>query len=107
MIHNASCCCGQLKLKYDGEITKTTVCHCLQCQKRTGSVFGVQTAIKKAQVVITGDSTVFQRTGEEGAVISFHFCPKCGSTVYYEGPWLKDAIAVPIGAFGNPGLPTP
>ncbi|MGE0525925.1 MAG: GFA family protein [Bdellovibrionales bacterium] len=107
MKHVASCSCGQLSLIYDGEITKTTLCHCFACQKRTGSAFGVQTRLDRNKVAIEGESTLYQRTGDEGNIISFHFCPKCGSTVYYEAPWLEGAIAVPIGAFANPNLPAP
>lgn len=108
MKHQASCCCGQLGLTYDGEITRTSLCHCLECQKRTGSVFGVQTRLDRSQVQLYGESSIFQRKGDEGTdIISFHFCPKCGSTVYYEAAWLNGAIAVPVGAFADPSLPTP
>lgn len=107
MKHEASCCCGQLGLTYDGEIAKTSLCHCFSCQKRTGSVFGVQTRLDKGKTAIKGESTIYQRIGDEGNVITFHFCPKCGSTVYYEAPWMPGSIAVPVGAFSNPNLPAP
>ncbi len=107
MGHKAACSCGQLGINYDGEITKTTLCHCFECQKRTGSVFGVQTRLDKSKAVITGTSTIYQRTGDEGGLITFHFCPKCGSTVFYEASWMPGFIAVPIGAFSDPSLPAP
>lgn len=107
MKHEASCSCGQLKISYSGDITRTTLCHCFACQKRTGSVFGVQTRLEKSKAEITGESTVYKRVGDEGSEIFFHFCPKCGATVYYESEWLKDNIAVPIGAFSDPTLPMP
>ncbi len=107
MRHTASCCCDQLKVTYEGDIHKTSLCHCFQCQKRTGSVFGVQTRLDKNKALISGNSTTYQRTGDEGGVITFHFCPHCGSTVYYEAPWLGESIAVPIGCFANPNLPAP
>ncbi len=108
MKYEASCCCRQLSLSFEGEIKRTSLCHCFQCQKRTGSVFGVQTRLDKNNVSIRGTSTVFQRKGDEDKdIISFHFCPKCGSTVYYEAPWMTGFVAVPIGAFSDPTLPTP
>lgn len=107
MKHEASCSCGQLKISYSGEITRTTMCHCFQCQKRTGSVFSVQTRLEKNKATISGESKIYTRVGDEGSEIHFHFCPKCGSTVYYESDWLKDNIAVPIGAFSDPTLPAP
>jgi hypothetical protein len=35
----ASCSCGQLHLTCTGEPGRVSMCHCLECQKRTGSVF--------------------------------------------------------------------
>ena len=39
---DASCSCGQLHLTCEGEPVRISVCHCLACQQRTGSAFGVQ-----------------------------------------------------------------
>jgi hypothetical protein len=59
-------------------------------------------------VSIYGESTIFQRKGDDGTdFISFHFCPKCGSTVFYEADWMKGSVAVPIGVFSDPNLPAP
>ncbi len=109
MKHTATCSCGELKLIYDGEIKKTSICHCLECQKRTGSVFGVQTRLEKAKAAIEGKSTEYIRIGDGGSKIRFHFCPKCGSTVFYylEADGFMDSVIVPVGAFANPDLPAP
>jgi len=108
MSHKASCSCGQLSLEYSGEIKRISICHCFECQKRTGSAFGIQTRFEKNKTVIKGESTIYQRKGDEGTdVISMHFCPKCGSTVYWEAAWLGESIAVAVGTLCNPNLPTP
>jgi hypothetical protein len=107
MKHQAFCSCGQLSLTYNGEITKTSICHCFECQKRTGSTFGVQTRLEKKDISTQGSSTVYQRTGDSGGVASFHLCPKCGSTVFWEIDKLPGSIIVAIGAFTNSELPSP
>ena len=107
MIHKSSCSCGQLKLKYEGEITRTSICHCFECQKRTGSTYGVQTRLDSKFVTIEGQSTAFQRKGDSGGIATFHFCPKCGSTVYWEADGLPGNIIAAIGNFTNPELPSP
>ena len=38
----ASCTCGQLHLETTGEPVRVSVCHCLDCQRRTGSAFAAQ-----------------------------------------------------------------
>jgi hypothetical protein len=107
--HQAACSCGQLKLSYEGEVAKTSICHCFECQKRTGSAFGVQTRLDKNKAHIEGRSTEYIRTGDEGGRIRSHFCPACGSTVFWfidvEG--FKESIIVAVGAFENPKLPAP
>jgi hypothetical protein len=83
------------------------MCHCLGCQRRTGSVFGAQARFPRERVRVTGDTTPFIRTADSGNRITFHFCPSCGSTVYYEPEAEAELIAVPVGAFADPTFPSP
>ena len=39
--------------------------------------------------------------------MTFHFCPTCGATVYYEPEGLEEFIAMPVGAFADPNFPAP
>lgn len=103
----ASCSCGQLSAKVAGDPVRVSVCHCLACQRRTGSVFGQQARFRREQVELAGASTQFVRKGDEGSSAKFHFCPICGATVYYEAEGLEDYLAIPVGAFADPGFPAP
>jgi len=107
MTRVATCACRQLTVTCEGEPHRVSVCYCLECQKRTGSAFGVQARFRRHEVTIEGRSTTFVRTGDEGCRIEFHFCPTCGSTVYYEAPYLEDAIAITVGSFADPSFPAP
>ena len=104
--HRASCSCGQLTLVARGDPIRVSMCHCLACQRRTGSTYGAQARFAVENVEITGDSTEYVRIGDEGTACHFHFCPKCGATVWY---WFGDANfrAVPVGAFADPAFPAP
>ena len=103
----ASCSCGQLTAKVVGEPVRISICHCLACQRRTGSVFGAQARFPRDNVSISGVSTEYVRVGDEGLRVTFHFCPQCGSTVYYELQGLEELLAIPVGAFADPHFPTP
>ena len=103
----ASCSCGQLTLTTSVDPIRVSVCHCLACQRRTGSVFGAQARFLRQDVHIRGDSTAYLRVGDEGGKATFHFCPVCGSTVYYEFEGREESIAVPVGAFAEPSFPAP
>lgn len=104
----ATCSCGQLRLTLQGDPIRASICHCLACQRRTGSVFGVQARFSRDQVLsIEGQSTSYVRVGDSGGRITFHFCPVCGATVYYSFDTRPDLVAVPVGAFADPSFPAP
>ena len=104
----ASCSCGQLSVTVAEEPIRVSICHCLACQRRTGSVFGAQARFRRGAVEVKGQSQKYVRVGdEEGRRIVFHFCPHCGATVHYQIEGYEDVIAVPVGAFAEPGFPAP
>jgi hypothetical protein len=103
----ASCSCGALTARTTGEPVRISICHCLACQRRTGSVFGVQARFHRADVRIEGESRAYTRVPDDGGTITFHFCPLCGATVHYEMDDLEDFVAIPVGAFADPSFPAP
>jgi hypothetical protein len=103
----ATCSCGQLRVTVEGEPVRISICHCLECQKRTGSTYGVQARWPASQAAVDGRSSRFVRTGDEGNVITFHFCPDCGSTVYYQLDAIPDIVAIAVGNFADPTFPAP
>lgn len=108
MTYRASCGCGQLQLTCEGEPIRISICHCLACQRRTGSVFGVQARFPRDRITaIEGRSTEFTRPADSGNSVTFHFCPECGSTVYWELSAIPGVVAVAVGAFADPGFPEP
>jgi hypothetical protein len=103
----ASCLCGALRITVNAPPVRVTVCHCLDCQRRTGSVFGEQARFPRDAATMSGTSSTFARTGDEGATFVHRFCPTCGSTVWYEAPDDPAFITVPVGGFGDPAFPAP
>ena len=83
------------------------MCHCLACQQRTGSAFGIQARFARDQVVAEGTTAQFARTGDSGGRATFHFCPSCGATVYWEVDRMPDVVAVAVGAFADSKFPPP
>jgi hypothetical protein len=101
----ASCRCGQLRATTSGDPVRASVCHCLNCQKRSGSAFAVQVRWPADHVEIEGRSATFVKAGDSGATATFHFCPDCGSDVYYLAG-AENLVALPLGAFDDPYFAT-
>ena len=46
--------------------------------------------------------------GDSGNPASFHFCPECGTDVYYDiSGKFEGLIAIPLGTFGDPYFGSP
>jgi hypothetical protein len=105
---HAACSCEQLRLTIEGDPVRVSICHCLACQRRTGSVFGVQARFDAEQVTTEGVSRRYMRVSDEGENRAFfHFCPDCGATVFYTADAMPGFVAVPVGAFADPSFPAP
>lgn len=106
--HTASCRCGQLKATVTGEPVRVSICHCLDCKKRSGSAFAVQARWPVDQFTTVGESRTWSHRADSGNRISHHFCPDCGSSLHYfiEGKF-DGLVAIPLGAFDDPYFVSP
>lgn len=104
----ASCRCGQLRATASGDPVRVSVCHCLNCKKRSGSAFAVQARWPAGQVSIEGESKSWSLVADSGNQATFHFCPECGSDLFYDINGKFDGLlAIPLGAFDDPWFGRP
>jgi hypothetical protein len=103
----AACFCGRLTARCRGEPDRISICHCLQCKRRTGSAFAWTASYPADQVETQGERSSFTRSSDEGFSATFHFCPHCGSGVFYEIDRRPGMISVPVGGFADPDFPEP
>jgi len=103
----AACNCGKLEIVCEGEPVRISMCHCLECQRRTGAVFGSQAWFTQQQTTVSGNSTQFTRQSDAGRWVSSRFCPICGSTVYWQAEAFPGHIGVAVGTFADPMFPAP
>ena len=108
MKRTAQCHCGALTVVVSGDPEHLFMCHCERCQRRTGSSYHLDAWYPAASAEIQGQATVYSRTGDRGDVLVFHFCPTCGSNVYFYLPQaLPQMIGVAVGCFADPEFPVP
>jgi hypothetical protein len=80
-------------------------------------VFSVQARLPIEHVTIDGDSTTWTFPSDGGKPATFlscdsggatyHFCPECGSTVYWDIAVAPDFLGVAVGNFIDPTFPPP
>ena len=113
----ASCHCGQLKASYDGDDPeRITLCHCNSCQTRTGTMFSVQARMPREFVKVTGKSKTWTFPDKENPVeykscdsggATYHFCPNCGTTVFWDILAAPEMVGFAIGTLTDPTFPPP
>jgi hypothetical protein len=107
IVREARCACGALSARAEGDPVRLSICHCLDCKRRSGSAFSWNATYDAARVAIDGAYRSFTRSSDDGFWGRFHFCPECGVTVAYEIERRPNMISVPAGAFADPALPPP
>ena len=103
---DAACSCGQLRLEAEGDPLRIAMCHCLACQRRTGSAFGIQAQFTSDHVNVVGRYNDYVRVSDDGGELTFHYCPDCGATVF-NTTFNDGEVWVPIGGFADPSFPPP
>ncbi len=107
MTRTATCSCGQLSITVEGDPLGQGICHCLACQRRTGSVFATLAAFAP-QYVVTGAATEYERVGDQGGRYTFRFCPVCGTNLFHTEWGFEDRyVNVAVGGFADPTFPPP
>jgi hypothetical protein len=75
----ANCQSGSLRAIAVGEPDIVNTCHCTECQRRTGAVFGSSAYYKESEVRIEGPSKLYTRDWQEGRKFRIRFCPNSGT----------------------------
>ncbi|WP_296613430.1 GFA family protein [Sphingomonas sp.] len=105
--HLARCHCGALEVACEGEPRKVSLCHCEQCQRRTGSAFSVAVFYAREQVAVRGATSSFMRPSASGFEVDFRFCPACGSNLLWYPARMPALVGVAFGGFADRDFPMP
>ena len=103
----AQCQCGQLSADLPARPRIVIACHCVDCQRRSGSPFGVFAYYFCNEVTTNGEAKCFERGTAEGNIFETFFCPECGSTVYAKPSKQPTLIGIAVGAIADPSFKAP
>jgi hypothetical protein len=106
-MREARCGCGNLRIRAEGEPAVVIMCHCEACQRRTGAPYGVGAYFAVGQTETIGDAKSFTRSTDSGRTLTNHFCPTCGTSVYWETERLDGLVGIAVGCFTDPDFPPP
>ena len=80
-----SCQCGEVQYQIKGEPLLFYLCHCIECQKQSGSGFGMSLWIRNDDFeILRGSLKHFQRTADSGRKMECFFCGNCGVRIFHK-----------------------
>lgn len=80
---HGSCHCRNIRFEAEVDAEDTTICHCTDCQKLTGSAYRVSVPAAEGSFrLLAGEPRIYVKTGDNGARRAQAFCPNCGSPLY-------------------------
>jgi hypothetical protein len=75
MERTAKCLCGQFSVIVTSEPTMVNVCHCRDCQRRSGVPWTSNAYFPKEHVHLDGPNKIYTRASNAATRINHHFCP--------------------------------
>jgi hypothetical protein len=77
---SGACLCGDFSYTFDRDcVVSAHHCHCIDCQKITGSGKATIVMVPTAALKTHGELQSFTVTGTDGGHVTRCFCPRCGS----------------------------
>ncbi len=109
-LREGGCQCGALRYRLRGEALALTVCHCTECQRQSGSAFGMSLIVPTQSFqLLTGEPKIFSRSSDSGRLVHCAFCPTCGTRIYHSPEAMKGSVNIKPGTLDDtswlePGL---
>ena len=96
------CQCGAVRYVIEGDPVSLAVCHCTECQRQSGSAFGMSLTVRRADFrLVRGEVKTFTRSSDSGRAVRCAFCPDCGTRVYHEPEAIRDMVNVKPGTLDD------
>jgi hypothetical protein len=100
------CCCGGVRYRLASEPMFVHCCHCLNCQRQTGSAFVINLLIETDRVEVTGATEAVDVPRDDGSAQTIVRCPSCKIALYSHYTYPEVAF-VRAGTLDDPSRVAP
>lgn len=108
MANEGGCACGDVRYRLETPPLFVHCCHCLDCQRQTGSAFVINALIETDRItLLAGEPRPHPVPTDSGRRHDIYRCPTCGTALWsdYGGrPYLR---FVRTGTLDEPGAVAP
>src|SRR6266849_4427599 len=96
--YHGGCLCGAIRYRVADEPLTLYVCHCTDCQRRTGSAFALSMVVlNSALELLQGEPRAYAVTLSDGRQKHGKFCGECGTRLWGEPPKFPQVVVVQPG----------
>lgn len=100
-MYQGSCLCGSIQFSVDGELSEFGYCHCTSCRKASGSAYGANIGVDKANLQLN-DPNGHLKEYESSPGKTRSFCGHCGSPIYAYLQSNPEQIRIRLGSLDTP-----
>ena len=104
---SGKCLCGKITYKCDAEPKAIFNCHCEDCRRATGSVFGTNLFVPEEKVEIFGEVSSYCHTSDRGSAMTKLFCNNCGSLLFGKNSAKINVLSIRAGTVDQVDLIKP
>lgn len=96
------CQCGAIRYRIAGEPLRMAMCFCRECQKQSGSAFGMSVIARADDFsLVSGSTRSWTRTADTGRTVEQHFCGDCGCRIFHIPAWQEGVVNVRAGTLDD------
>ena len=99
--YTGRCQCGAVRYEINKKPQTVHACHCTECQKRSGSAFGLTMIVERDSFAVQGELASYIRTSDNDTKVTSYFCPNCGNPIYGELERSPDILALRPGTLDD------
>lgn len=101
-VFEGQCQCGAIHYRIAGEALTMFACHCTECQRQSGSAFGMALWIQQPMVEISGGTVKeWIRTLPSGKQMVCQFCPDCGTRLFHKVVGQNQILSIKPGTLNQ------
>ena len=106
-VFSGKCLCGNVSYQCHSEPKAIFNCHCEDCRRATGSVFGTNLFVPEAKVEISGEVSSYSHISDSGSTMTKRFCPNCGSLLFGSNRAKPNVVSIRAGTVDQLALIKP
>ena len=99
--YTGGCQCGQVRYELTAEPKRLVACHCKECQRQSGSAFGMSMLVAEDNLAVTGVTKQFTRIADSGNPNTGVFCPECGVRIYNVPRYVRGMLVLKPGTLDD------